>query len=68
MRYISKIKDFFRSDDGASEVEYAVMLMLIVLVCLTAIQAVGEQNSEMYESIETGVSSVRQAAEDSEVQ
>ncbi len=35
------IKNFLVSEDGPTAVEYAVMLALIVIVCLTAIQAVG---------------------------
>ena len=32
---------FLRNDDGPTAVEYAVMLALIVVVCITAITAVG---------------------------
>jgi len=35
------IKRFLLSEDGPTAVEYAVMLSLIVVVCLTAIRAVG---------------------------
>jgi pilus assembly protein Flp/PilA len=35
------IKRFLVSEDGPTAVEYAVMLALIIIVCLTAIQAVG---------------------------
>lgn len=35
------IKNFLVSEDGPTAVEYAVMLALIVIVCLTAIQAIG---------------------------
>ena len=35
------IKRFLVSEDGPTAVEYAVMLALIVIVCLTAIQAIG---------------------------
>ena len=33
----NKIKRFLVSEDGPTAVEYAVMLALIVIVCLTAI-------------------------------
>ena len=36
-----KVQRFLVSEDGPTAVEYAVMLALIVIVCLTAIQAVG---------------------------
>ena len=32
---------FFKSEDGPTAVEYAVMLALIVIVCLTAIGSIG---------------------------
>jgi pilus assembly protein Flp/PilA len=35
------VRDFLVSEDGPTAVEYAVMLALIVVVCLTAIQAIG---------------------------
>ncbi len=36
-----KVQRFLVSEDGPTAVEYAVMLALIVIVCLTAITAVG---------------------------
>ena len=36
------VKEFFVSEDGPTAVEYAVMLALIVIVCLTAIQAISQ--------------------------
>ena len=38
---INSVKNFLQSEDGPTAVEYAVMLALIVVVCLTAIQAIG---------------------------
>lgn len=35
------VKRFLVSEDGPTAVEYAVMLALIVIVCLTAIRAIG---------------------------
>ena len=39
--FAKSIKRFLVSEDGPTAVEYAVMLALIVIVCLTAIQAIG---------------------------
>ena len=36
-----KVQRFLVSEDGPTAVEYAVMLALIVIVCLTAISSVG---------------------------
>ena len=42
---MSKIKqwmgEFIRREDGPTAVEYAVMLALIIVVCITAITALG---------------------------
>lgn len=35
------IKRFLQSEDGPTAVEYAVMLSMIVMVCIAAIQALG---------------------------
>ena len=37
----NSVRRFLVSEDGPTAVEYAVMLALIVIVCLTAIQAIG---------------------------
>ncbi len=39
--FVPAVKRFLESEDGPTAVEYAVMLALIVIVCLTAIQAIG---------------------------
>jgi len=36
-----RLSRFFKSEDGPTAVEYAVMLALIVVVCLGAIRTVG---------------------------
>jgi pilus assembly protein Flp/PilA len=36
-----KVQRFLVSEDGPTAVEYAVMLALIVIVCLTAITTIG---------------------------
>ncbi|HVJ67162.1 MAG TPA: Flp family type IVb pilin [Caulifigura sp.] len=38
---LTSVKKFLVSEDGPTAVEYAVMLALIVVVCLTAVRAVG---------------------------
>jgi pilus assembly protein Flp/PilA len=42
-----------KSEDGPTAVEYAIMLALIVIVCLTAIQAVGTATNSAFENITT---------------
>lgn len=46
---VSRVGRFLKSEDGPTAVEYAVMLALIVIVCLTAIQAVGTNASNTFD-------------------
>jgi pilus assembly protein Flp/PilA len=39
--FTKKMQRFLTSEDGPTAVEYAVMLALIVIVCLTAISSLG---------------------------
>ena len=47
----NSIKRFLDSEDGPTAVEYAVMLALIVVVCLTAIQAVGTNANTKFNAV-----------------
>jgi len=47
----SKIQRFLKSEDGPTAVEYAVMLALIIVVCLTAIQAIGTNANATFQSV-----------------
>ena len=48
-----KVRNFLVSEDGPTAVEYAVMLALIVVVCLTAIQAIGTNASTTFTTVST---------------
>jgi len=48
-----KIRRFLAAEDGPTAVEYAVMLALIVVVCLTAIQSVGTNANQTFSSVAT---------------
>ncbi len=54
-----KVQRFLKSEDGPTAVEYAIMLALIVIVCLTAIQAIGTNASSAFEDIATDIDSAR---------
>jgi len=49
--FTSHLVRFLQSEDGPTAVEYAVMLALIVVVCLTAIQAIGTNANVTFNSI-----------------
>jgi pilus assembly protein Flp/PilA len=42
------VVDFVRREDGPTAVEYAVMLALIIVVCLTAITALGTNTNAAF--------------------
>ena len=47
----NKAQRFLKSEDGPTAVEYAIMLALIVIVCLTAIQAIGTNAAASFQNI-----------------
>jgi len=49
--FASKVQRFLVSEDGPTAVEYAVMLALIVIVCLTAIQSIGTAANGTFTSV-----------------
>ena len=57
--FMSKVSRFLKSEDGPTAVEYAIMLALIVIVCLTAIQAVGQNASAAFTDIATDLNAAR---------
>ena len=46
-----KVQRFLVSEDGPTAVEYAVMLALIIIVCLTAITSIGTQANATFNSV-----------------
>jgi pilus assembly protein Flp/PilA len=46
-----KVRRFLASADGPTAVEYAVMLAMIVIVCLTAIRAIGTNTSTTFNNL-----------------
>lgn len=61
-KFVQKVSRFLRSEDGPTAVEYAVMLALIVIVCLAAIQAVGQQANTTFTNINNSLKSANSAA------
>ncbi len=49
------MKRFLQSEDGPTAVEYAVMLALIVVVCLTAIKAVGTNANNKFNAVKNAL-------------
>jgi len=50
-RLLRHAREFLVNEDGPTAVEYAVMLALIIVVCLTAIQAIGTNANATFQSV-----------------
>jgi pilus assembly protein Flp/PilA len=53
--FTNSIKRFLASEEGPTAVEYAVMLALIIVVCLTAIQAVGTNANTKFNTVQNAL-------------
>lgn len=49
--FAKKVQRFLVSEDGPTAVEYAVMLALIIIVCLTAIRSVGQNAASTFTGV-----------------
>ncbi len=56
INFAKNVQRFLVSEDGPTAVEYAVMLALIIIVCLVAITAVGQQTSAMFTTVDNAMS------------
>ena len=52
---LKKIRQFLQSEDGPTAVEYAVMLALIVIVCLTAINSLGTNAKTTFTNVANSI-------------
>ncbi len=50
-----RVRPFLVGEDGPAAVEYAVMLALIVVVCITVIQSLGTSVSGTFSSVQSAV-------------
>lgn len=48
-RLAKRIVRFLKSEDGPTAVEYAVMLMLIFLVCIAVVVTLGQATEDSFE-------------------
>jgi pilus assembly protein Flp/PilA len=51
----SRVRRFLVSEDGPTAVEYAVMLALIVVVCVTVIKSLGTSISGTFSSVQSSL-------------
>ena len=50
-KLMERVKNFLAREDGPTAVEYAVMLALIIVVCITAITALGTNANKTFTSV-----------------
>jgi len=48
---VNRAKAFLKSEDGPTATEYAVMLALIIVVCITAVKAIGTGASGKFQEV-----------------
>ena len=50
-KFATSVVNFVKREDGPTAVEYAVMLALIIVVCITAITALGTNANKTFTSV-----------------
>ena len=53
--FAPKLRRFLASESGPTAVEYAVMLALIVVVCLTAITSIGDNAKAVFGKVANSI-------------
>ena len=53
---MSKVERFLVSEDGPTAVEYAVMLALILVACISIVTTLGKSISTTFNSVNTAMS------------
>jgi pilus assembly protein Flp/PilA len=54
-RFALQVRRFLPAEDDPTAVEYAVMLSLIVVVCLTAISTIGTNANSTFQKIASSI-------------
>jgi pilus assembly protein Flp/PilA len=50
-KFAESVVNFLQREDGPTAVEYAVMLALIIVVCITAITAIGTNANKTFNNV-----------------
>lgn len=54
-KFVNSVKNFLVSEDGPTAVEYAIMLSLIIIVCIGAVQSVGNSANAKFNAANTAL-------------
>jgi pilus assembly protein Flp/PilA len=52
---MEKLIRFFKDEEGATMVEYGLMLALIAIVCITAVTLIGDRLAALFNAIATAL-------------
>jgi pilus assembly protein Flp/PilA len=55
--FANSVVNFVKREDGPTAVEYAVMLALIIVVCITAITALGTNANKTFTNVANTIGS-----------
>jgi pilus assembly protein Flp/PilA len=56
-QFVQSVANFLKREDGPTAVEYAVMLALIIVVCITAITAIGTNANKTFSNVASNLTS-----------
>jgi pilus assembly protein Flp/PilA len=56
-RFVRPVTQFLKAEEGPTAVEYAVMLALIIVVCITAITTLGKNANGTFDFVGSKLSS-----------
>jgi pilus assembly protein Flp/PilA len=54
-QFANSVVNFLKAEDGPTAVEYAVMLALIIVVCITAITTLGSNANNTFSYVGTKI-------------
>ena len=54
-KFTERVKSFLKREDGPTAVEYAVMLALIIVVCITAITTLGSHANKTFTNVANSI-------------
>jgi len=54
-KFTARVRNFLKSEDGPTAVEYAVMLALIVVVCIGSVTLIGTNADAKFTEISTSL-------------
>jgi pilus assembly protein Flp/PilA len=54
-KFSQSLVNFIKNEDGPTAVEYAVMLALIIVVCITAVTALGTNANNTFSYVGTKI-------------